>query len=66
MADAVGLYTELIGIFPTDSDSDDQAIFGTGLTYAVSDDVVLDVGVNIGLSGDADDVNVFSGITIRF
>jgi len=26
----------------------------------------LDAGVNLGLTGEVDDVNVFTGITIRF
>lgn len=62
----IGLYTEIVGILTTDADADDRAIFGMGFTYALDDDTVLDVGVNIGLTGDADDVNLFSGITVRF
>ncbi|MCZ6835506.1 MAG: transporter [Planctomycetota bacterium] len=66
LTDELGLYTEIVGIFTTDSDADDRALLGTGFTYALDENTVLDVGVNIGLTGDADDVNIFSGITVRF
>ena len=36
------------------------------MTYAVREDVVLDVGVNVGLTDEAGDVNVFTGLTVRF
>ena len=61
-----GLYLEGIGITSTDSDVDFRGILGGGLTYSITDDLVLDVGVNVGLTGDTDDVNVFTGITVRF
>jgi len=37
-----------------------------GLEYLVTENVQLDCGSNIGISRAADDVNVFSGITVRF
>ena len=61
-----GLYLEGIGITSTDSDVDFRGILGGGLTYSITDDLVLDAGVNVGLTGDTDDVNVFTGITVRF
>ena len=64
VTDAFGVYLEGVGITPTDGDF--RALLGVGGTYALSDNVVLDAGVNIGLTGDADDVNVFTGTTIRF
>ena len=45
---------------------DFRGILGVGATYALTEDTVLDAGVNIGLTGDADDVNLFAGITVRF
>ena len=62
----LGGYVESIGIISGDGNSDYQALIGTGLTYALSADVVLDVGANFGLTKAAADVNVFAGVTGRF
>lgn len=59
-----GLYVEGVGIASTRQDY--RALLGVGATYALTDNLVLDAGINIGLAGDADDVNLFSGLTVRF
>ena len=64
LTDAVGAYVEYIGIQPSDG-GDYVALLGTGLTYGVSEDVQLDVGVNVGLTDDAEEFTVFSGLTFR-
>ena len=66
LTDALGVYVEGIAIESTDSDVAFRGILGCGATYLITDDVVLDAGVNIGLVGDGDDVNIFTGITFRF
>ena len=43
-----------------------RGLLNLGATYAIDENVVLDAGVNIGLTGDVPDVIVFSGITVRF
>jgi hypothetical protein len=58
-------YVEYVGIAQLHDDADYQALLGAGLTYALSDDVQLDAGVNFGLTDEADDLNVFAGITVR-
>ncbi len=58
-------YVEYIGIVPFDEDDDYQALLGTGLTYGINQDVQLDAGVNFGLTDEADDYNLFAGITVR-
>jgi hypothetical protein len=40
--------------------------FDVGLTYAITDDVQLDAGVNIGLTRTAKDINPFVGLSMRF
>jgi hypothetical protein len=37
-----------------------------GLTYALTPDIQLDCGVNLGLTRAADDINPFLGISVRF
>jgi hypothetical protein len=64
LSERIGWYIEGVGIAATDGPY--RALAGTGFTFAVRDDVVFDVGVNLGLEGDVDDVNVFTGVTIRF
>ncbi|MCP4835228.1 MAG: transporter [Phycisphaera sp.] len=66
VSEQLGLYVEGIGIASTDSDVEFRGILGAGVTYSITDDVVLDAGVNIGLVGEGDDVNIFTGITVRF
>jgi len=41
-------------------------MLGTGLTYAVSDNVQLDAGINFGVTSAADRFNPFVGISTRF
>ena len=66
VSEQLGLYVEGIGIASTDSDVEFRGILGAGVTYSITDDVVLDAGVNLGLVGEGDDVNIFTGITVRF
>ena len=66
VTDEFGLYVEGIGITSTDSDVDFRGILGVGATYALTANMVLDAGVNIGLIGDTDDINLFTGLTVRF
>lgn len=40
--------------------------FDVGLTYAITNDIQLDAGVNIGVTRAADDINPFLGLSMRF
>ncbi|MFG0257641.1 MAG: transporter [Phycisphaerales bacterium JB043] len=66
LTERLGGYAELVLNESTESDRDLQSILGVGATYSLSPDAMLDVGVNFGLGGDADDVNLFAGMTIRY
>ncbi len=66
LTDDHGLYLEGIGISSTDSGTDFRGILGVGTTYSITDDLVLDAGVNLGLTGEVNDVNLFAGMTVRF
>jgi hypothetical protein len=37
-----------------------------GLTYGLTDNIQIDTGVNLGVTRSADDVNAFTGLTVRF
>jgi len=66
LTDRLATYLELIAIESTDPSVRHRQILGLGATFALKDTVVLDLGVNFGLMGDTDDINVFSGLTWRF
>lgn len=64
LTEDVGMYVELVGI--AGEDADYVALFDTGLTLAVTDNLVFDAGVRIGLNRPAPDFGVFSGVSFRF
>ena len=64
LTDRLGLYVELVGI--AGDDTDYQALFDAGFTFAVNDNLIFDTGVRIGLNDAAEDFGVFTGMSIRF
>ncbi len=63
LTDRIGNYLEYIGVV---SEGDYRASLAGGVTYAVNDDLVLDVGAQFGLNDAAEDFGAFSGFTVRF
>ncbi|HXM32539.1 MAG TPA: transporter [Chthoniobacterales bacterium] len=66
IAGKLGGYVELFSNLSTERDADWIATFDFGFTYALSRDVQLDAGTNIGLTDAADDFNPFIGISLRY
>jgi hypothetical protein len=64
ITDRTGLYVEAVAV--AGEDADFIALFNTGVTYALTDNLVFDAGVRIGLNRPAPDIGVFSGISFRF
>ena len=62
----LGGYVEFFGEADTESNSDWIGTFDCGFTYALTKDLQLDAGINIGLTRAADDLNPFVGISWRF
>jgi hypothetical protein len=60
----LGMYLELVGI--AGQDTDYQALFDAGLTFAVTDNLIFDAGVRLGMNRAAPDFGVFTGMSIRF
>ena len=58
-------YIEYVGIAPYQLTSTYQALLDTGVTYSLTKNIQLDMGINLGLSGGADDFTVFIGMTYR-
>lgn len=66
LTDRLGLYTELFTERSSERGSSWVVTGDAGLTYALTDDLQLDGGVNIGITDAADDVELFVGISRRF
>jgi hypothetical protein len=66
LTDSVGLYTELFTEKSIEDGADWVVTWDTGLTYALTDDLQLDGGINVGVTEAADDLNLFIGISRRF
>lgn len=64
IAGKLGGYVELFSNLSTEQDW--IATFDFGFTYALSRDVQLDAGTNIGLTDAADDFNPFIGLSLRY
>jgi hypothetical protein len=62
----LGGYIEFFSAVSTESGTRWVGTFDLGLTYALSEDIQLDCGVNIGVTDSADDVNPFLGLSWRF
>jgi outer membrane putative beta-barrel porin/alpha-amylase len=62
----LGGYVEFWSAVSTESGSDWIGTVDLGLTYALTEDIQLDGGVNIGVTRSADDINPFLGISWRF
>ena len=59
-------YVEFFSNVSTERSSPWIATIDGGLAYALSPDVQLDAGINIGLTRAAEDLNPFVGLTWRF
>jgi outer membrane putative beta-barrel porin/alpha-amylase len=59
-------YVEFFGLVSAEKHSGWIGVFGTGLTYWLSDNLQLNAGVNVGLTRAADDYNPFVGLAVRF
>lgn len=66
MIGPLGAFVEYVGMASSDPDSDYLVIFSSGLTYLLTEDLMLDAGTQIGLNSAANDIDVFVGMTIRF
>ena len=59
-------YVEFFSNVSTEADARWVGTVDLGLTYALTPDIQLDAGVNLGVTRAADDVNPFLGISMRF
>ena len=62
----LGGYVELFSNVSTEAGAKWIATFDFGFTYAITRDIQLDAGMNIGLTDAADDLNPFIGLSMRY
>jgi len=62
----LGGYFELFTSISTERASPWVGTVDLGLTYAMTDNTQLDTGVNLGVTRSAPDVEVFTGLTVRY
>lgn len=62
----LGVYTELFTSKSAENGADWANTFDLGMTYGMSENVVFDIGVNLGVTDAADDMNSFAGFSYRF
>ena len=61
----LGGYLEFFSSISTEPASSWVGTVDLGLTYGLTDNIQLDAGVNLGVTRSADDVEVFTGFTVR-
>ncbi|HMP82621.1 MAG TPA: transporter [Verrucomicrobiota bacterium] len=66
IVDALAGYVEFFSAVSVESDSDWIGSVNFGFTYALSEDMQLDAGLNIGVTRSADDLNPFAGFSWRY
>ena len=64
LTDRVGAFVEVVGI--ASDHADFQALFDAGVTYALTDTFIVDVGIRLGLNQPAPDIGLFTGLSFRF
>jgi hypothetical protein len=62
----LGGYMEFFSSVSKESGSDWVGTVDLGLTYALTENIQLDAGFNIGVTRTADDLNPFVGLSWRF
>ncbi|WP_424956547.1 transporter [Hyphomicrobium sp. 1Nfss2.1] len=65
-SDKLGTYWEIAATLNTDDPRGDEVIVATGVTYAVTDNLQLDAGINVGVTEASDRFNPFIGVSRRF
>jgi hypothetical protein len=64
LTEKLGGYVEFVSVLSEESDW--AAYFDFGFTYALTDDIQLDAGLNTGLTRAAEDFTPFVGLSVRF
>ncbi|HSJ01962.1 MAG TPA: hypothetical protein VK956_05880, partial [Verrucomicrobium sp.] len=60
------MYVEFFSEIPTENSAAWIGTVDVGFTFALTENIQLDAGVNVGVTDAADDLNPFLGFSVRF
>jgi hypothetical protein len=66
LTERLGIYVEAYLERGTGGGAETIVTLDSGFTYAITDDLQLDAGANVGVTKAADDLNIFAGLSRRF
>ncbi|WP_426038262.1 transporter [Brevundimonas sp. DC300-4] len=66
LTDRVAIYAEVFTERSSEGGATWVVTFDAGVTYALTDSIQLDAGVNLGVTDAADDIALFAGLSRRF
>lgn len=66
LTERLGTYVEAYAERSAEGGADTVVTLNGGFTYAVTENLQLDAGANVGMTDAADDLNVFTGMSRRF
>jgi Putative MetA-pathway of phenol degradation len=64
LTEKLGMYVELVGVAGPSTDC--RLLLDGGLTFSITENLVFDTGVRIGLNRAAEDIGVFTGMSFRY
>lgn len=66
LTESLGMYVEFFSEIPTENSAAWIGTVDVGFTFALTENIQLDAGVNVGVTDAADDLNPFLGFSVRF
>ena len=66
ITDRLGGYLEFVSVSSTHEETAWEGYVNSGLTFAVTDDLVLDAGLGVGVNEEAQDIVPFVGVSFRY
>lgn len=66
LTENTAMFLELVGVLSAESDSDGEAYFNTGVTWAPTPTWQLDGGIRVGLTNSSTDFTPFLGVSTKF
>jgi hypothetical protein len=64
LTEKLGMYVEMVCVAGPSTDC--RVLLDGGLTFSVTDDLVFDAGLRIGMNRAAEDIGVFTGMSFRY
>lgn len=66
LTEQLGMFIEYAGVASGEKGFDYQGFFNAGVTFGVTDNLIFDAGLRVGLNDAAEDLGVFTGMSVRF